>query len=190
RPPPPPATPATPSAGAPSVPAPATPSAAPRPGTTPPRTPATTAPAGPAAGTSAPTRPSLPRSRTEQGPLWSDGSVRAGGDAARSEITLKLDEPVTALTITVRVRRTPGFSDQGAVHDVATARIDTQVIQEPDVVTFRFTLAAGATLGRGTHVFAAKYGHEDGGRDARDDTYRATATTAGGEQLTVSGDFS
>ncbi|MEV6599756.1 hypothetical protein AB0M36_23280 [Actinoplanes sp. NPDC051346] len=128
--------------------------------------------------------------RVEQGSLWSDGSVRTSGDAAAdSEITLKLGEPVTALTVTVRVRRTPGFSDRGAVHDVTTARVDSQIIQETDALTYRFTLAPGATLGKGTHVFTARYGHEAGGRNAGDDAYRATATTADGEKLTVYGDF-
>ncbi|OJF13242.1 hypothetical protein [Couchioplanes caeruleus] len=166
-----------------------TPSAAPTIASPAPR-PSTAAPRPSSAATTKPPASTPPgHTQVEQGPLWSDGSVRAGGDnAARSEITLKLGEPVTALTITVRVKRTRGFSDQGAVHDVTTARIDSQVIQEPDVLTYRFTLAAGATLGTGTHVFAAKYGH-GGGRSAGDDTYRATATTADGEKLTVHGDF-
>jgi hypothetical protein len=37
-------------------------------------------------------------------------------------------------------------------------------------------------------VFAGQYDHERGGRDAQNDSYAMTAA-AGGEQLSVAGDF-
>ncbi|MEV4641746.1 hypothetical protein AB0J80_30820 [Actinoplanes sp. NPDC049548] len=129
-------------------------------------------------------------SRAEPGALWADGSVVTDGDrAARSEITLKLDEPATALEVTVRVRQTAGLTDQGAVHDVTGTRIDSTIVHQPDFLVYRFTLAAGEKLAEGTHVFAARYLQAKGGRDAGDDTYEVVATTVGGRRLTVSGDF-
>ncbi|BCJ56142.1 hypothetical protein Asp14428_76170 [Actinoplanes sp. NBRC 14428] len=145
--------------------------------------------------TTEPARPSVPPAptgaqTTATGGLRCDGSVVPdGNDAARSEITVKLTEPVTDLEITVRVQLTPGLTDQGAVHDVTGPRIDSQILHEPAALTYRFTLAAGETLPKGTHVFAAKYRYTGGARDAGDDSYRAVATTATGRKLTVSGDF-
>jgi len=172
----------------------------------PPAGPRTTAsPAVPTAATSRPgakasAGPSSPAAGRNAGPpparespegrqlLWADGSVNTAG---RSDITVKVRRPVRALEVTVRVALTPGLTDLGAAHDVASARIGTTVIHERDALFYRFRLAGGGTLGAGTYVFTAKYAHDDeGGRDAGADTYRVIATTAGEPtELTFSGDF-
>jgi hypothetical protein len=130
--------------------------------------------------------------RVEQGPLWSDGSIDPDSTdtLGLSDITLKVRAPITALDVTVRVALTPGLADQGAIHDVRDARIDSTVVHAPDALIYHFVLAEGATLTTGTYVFTAKYAHRKGGRDAGGDTYRARATTTAGGDLDVYGNFS
>ncbi|RSM74122.1 hypothetical protein DMB66_01435 [Actinoplanes sp. ATCC 53533] len=174
---------------------PVAPPAATRTAPTPART--TAAPTPPAARSVAPAPRTSPAQAAPesagkgQRALWSDGSIDpdSGDTAGRSDITVKVREPVRALELTVRVALTPGLTDQGAVHDVTGARIDTTVVRERDALVYRFELAGG-TLAEGTYVFAAKYAYEDGGRDAGDDTYRVRATTADrGAELELRGDF-
>jgi hypothetical protein len=160
--------------------------------------PVATAAAPPTAGTptskaptsKAPTSKAPPKTTTEQGPLWSDGSIdpASTGTLGLSDIILKLRAPITALDVTVRVALTPGLADQGAVHDVRTAQIDSTVLHQPGALVYHFKLHPGDTLAPGTYVFTAKYAHREGGRDAGADSYRAQATS-GGAELDVHGDF-
>jgi len=158
-------------------------------------TPAPTTPAAPTVTPSPKASPAQTQKKDDAGKgqqaLWSDGSIDpdSGTTAGRSDITVKVREPVSALALTVRVALTPGLTDQGAVHDVTGARIDTTVVRERDALVYRFELAGG-TLAEGTYVFAAKYSYDDGGRDAGDDTYRVHATTADrAAELELRGDF-
>ncbi|MFI7541993.1 hypothetical protein [Actinoplanes sp. NPDC049599] len=136
-------------------------------------------------------KPKTPPAAPE--PLWADGSINPNTDntEGRSDITLKVREPLRALRLTVRVAPTAGLTDQGGTHDAATAKINTSVVREQQTLVFHFDLADGATLDAGTYVFTARYGYDnDGGRDAGDDTYAVTATTvAAGVALDLDGGF-
>jgi hypothetical protein len=126
-------------------------------------------------------------------PLRADGSINPNSDdtEGRSDITLKVREPLRALRVTVRVAPTAGLTDRGGTHDVADAKVNTSVVREQDTLVYHFDLAEGATLGPGTYVFTARYTYDnEGGRDAGDDTYAVTATTVGrAVPLAVDGDF-
>ncbi|MGX6600848.1 hypothetical protein ACWKSP_01730 [Micromonosporaceae bacterium Da 78-11] len=150
--------------------------------------PSTSRPAGSAPPSTVPGRPG--DTRVEQGPVWSDGSVDpASTDTLGiSRITVKAREPITALQVTVRIALTSGVLDQGATVEAAGARFDSTVVQESGALVYRFVSAPGTTLKAGTYVFFAKYAHQDGGRDAGDDTYQATAR-AGAQELDVYGNF-
>jgi len=172
----------------------------PSPTTPSPTTAASAPPASPPAARSAPPKTSPAQATSKVAPtgagkgqqaLWADGSISPESDetTGRSDITVKVREPVSALELTVRVALTPGLTDQGAIHDAAGARIDTTVVREQDALVYRFKLAGG-TLAEGTYVFSARYVHDDGGRDAGGDTYRLRATTADpGAELELRGDF-
>jgi hypothetical protein len=129
--------------------------------------------------------------RVEQGPLWSDGSIDPdGGDTQGSGvITLKTAERLTALTVTVRVARTPGLISRGGTKSVPGASVTSTVTEQSDALLYTFTLSSADEIAPGTYTFTAKYGHPAGGRDAGGDTYEAVATTAGGQQLDVYGNF-
>jgi hypothetical protein len=148
-------------------------------------------PSSPAASRDA-SRPPAKEASADRQPLWADGSINPNSDdtEGRSDITVKVREPVRALEVTVRVAMTAGLTDQGSTHDATGAPIGTTVVHERDALVYHFRLAGGATLGAGTYVFTAKYAYDnEGGRDAGADTYRVTATTDESTELKLSGDF-
>jgi hypothetical protein len=147
-------------------------------------TPATGAPETPGKGAPGNTR-------TEQGPLWSDGSIDPGsGDTqGASVITLRTTETLTALKVTVRVAGTPGLTARGGTKSVPGASVTTGVTNQGGALLYTFTLAPADEVAPGTYTFTAKYTHDAGGRDAGGDTYEAVATTAGGRSLDVYGNF-
>ncbi|MFF4491917.1 hypothetical protein ACFY0F_36590 [Streptomyces sp. NPDC001544] len=127
---------------------------------------------------------------TQDGPLWSDGSVDPHSNDfwAQSDITLKTSKPLTALTVRLKVAQTGGVSDTGAWRSLPEADF-TQTVQEKDgFLVYTWVLKEGRTVPAGQWVFAGQYNHERGGRDAKDDIYTATGA-AGDAQYTVQGDF-
>ncbi len=154
------------------------------PATAPATTPATGSPAGPVKGAPGNTR-------VEQGPLWSDGSIDpdSGDTQGASVITLKTSEKLTALTVTVRVAKTPGLTSRGGTKSVPGASVTTGVTDQPGALLYTFRLAPADEVAPGTYTFTAKYTYAAGGRDAGGDTYEAVATSAGGQSLDVYGNF-
>ncbi|MFF3331366.1 hypothetical protein ACFYWX_17640 [Streptomyces sp. NPDC002888] len=137
---------------------------------------------------SAPALP--PADGSEDGPLWSDGSVDPHSNDfwAQSNITLKTSEQLTALTVRLKVAQTGGVSTAGAWRSLPEDDF-TQTIGEKDgFLVYTWVLKAGRTVPKGEWVFAGQYDHDRGGRDAADDSYGITGT-AGGEQHAVGGDF-
>ncbi|MFD4244555.1 hypothetical protein ACFWP3_23615 [Streptomyces sp. NPDC058525] len=153
--------------------------------------PSPTAPSGPSAsastgavGTPTPSR------RTEDGPLWSDGSVdpHSISSWSQSNVTLKTREPLTALTVELRIGLTPGVKDTGHWQTRPADDFTVTVRQEGGFLVYRWVLRPGRTIPSGEQVFAGQYNHADGGRDARADVFRAEAAMASGK-ASVWGDF-
>ncbi|WP_431682207.1 hypothetical protein [Kitasatospora sp. KL5] len=136
-------------------------------------------PAPPAAG-----------SRTEDGPLWADGSVDPHSlpSWTQSNVTLKTRQPLTALTVELRIALTAGVKDTGHWQTRPADDFTVTVREESGFLVYRWTLGPGRSLPAGEHVFAGQFNHADGGRDAKDDAYRADATAPGGPAA-VWGDF-
>lgn len=135
--------------------------------------------------------PPLPgQSRTTDGPLWADGSVAPDDNVhwAQSNVTLKTQEPLTALTVELFVARTDRLRTTGRWETRPEADFDLSVHERDSMLVYRWTLRPGRTVPAGTHVFAGQYDHASGGRDAGADVYRATATAASGT-YEVHGDF-
>lgn len=128
--------------------------------------------------------------RVEDGPLWSDGSVDPHSNAfwAQSNVTLKTAEPLTALTVRLRIARTPGVTSTGAWRSLPEDDFALSVDVRDGFLEYTWTLEEGRTVPAGTWVFAGQYDHARGGRDAGDDSYAATAATGTGN-LSVAGDF-
>ncbi|MGW7553400.1 hypothetical protein [Streptomyces rimosus] len=141
-------------------------------------------PAGP--GERLPASPPAPPGggtpRTEDGPLWSDGSVDPHSNAywAQSNVTVQAKRPLTAFTLELRIARTGGVNDTGHWSTLPAADFTVSVGERDGALVYRWALKAGRTVPAGRHVFAGQYNHAEGGRDAKDDVYTATAEGPGG----------
>jgi hypothetical protein len=131
-----------------------------------------------------------PASAVEDGPLWSDGSVDPHSNDfwAQSNVTLKTREPLTALTVELRVAQTGGVTSTGAWRSLPEGDFTFAVRERDGFLVYRWTLKEGRTVPAGEWMFAGQYDHDRGGRDARGDRYAATASAASG-QLAVRGGF-
>lgn len=129
-------------------------------------------------------------SDTEDGPLWSDGSVDPHSNDfwAQSNLTLKTGEQLTALTVELRVALTDGVNNAGAWRSLPENDFTLTVGEDDGFLVYRWVLKEGRTVPEGQFVFAGQYDHARGGRDAKDDRYTMTAT-ADGKKYTVGGDF-
>ncbi|WP_427923260.1 hypothetical protein [Streptomyces sp. cg40] len=144
-----------------------------------------------ASATASPSAPVLPpASGTQDGPLWSDGSIDPGSNDfwAQSDITLKATKQLTSLTVQLKVKLTGGVSSAGAWRSLPEQDFTQTVAEQDGFLVYTWVLKEGRTVAVGDWVFAGQYNHDRGGRDAKDDSYSA-AGTAAGQQLSVKGDF-
>ncbi|MGW7434628.1 hypothetical protein [Streptomyces sp. NPDC054849] len=189
-----PATPAAPSAppapSAPSVPGTpdSTPSAPTTGGPTAPDRSSSTSPSPAASGGAGPARPGS--AHIQDGPLSSAGSLNAGSNAywAQSDITLKTTEPLTALTLELRITQTGGVQSTGNWRTLPADDFTVTVQHEGGAVVYRWILKPGRKVPAGQHVFAGQYNHAAGDRNVEDDGYRIDATGPRGA-LSVRGGF-
>ena len=141
--------------------------------------------------TASPSAPVLPpASGTQDGPLWSDGSIDPGSNDfwAQSDVTLKTTKQLTSLTVQLKVMLTGGVTSAGAWRSLPEQDFTQTVTEQDGFLVYTWVLKEGRTVAVGDWVFAGQYNHERGGRDAKDDSYSA-AGTAGGQQLAVKGAF-
>ncbi|WP_395572661.1 hypothetical protein [Streptomyces sp. BK79] len=131
-----------------------------------------------------------PASAVADGPLWSDGSVDPHSNDfwAQSNVTLRTREPLTALTVELRVAQTGGVTSTGAWRSLPEGDFTSTVRERDGFLVYRWTLKEGRTVPAGEWMFAGQYDHDRGGRDAQGDRYAATASAASG-QAAVRGDF-
>ncbi|MGY1501790.1 hypothetical protein ACW4TU_35270 [Streptomyces sp. QTS52] len=127
---------------------------------------------------------------TEDGPLWSDGSIDPHSNDfwAQSNVTIKTSKQLTALTVELKVADTGGVTSTGAWRAAPEDDFDLTVAERDGFLVYTWVLKEGRTVQPGEWVFAGQYDHTRGGRDAKDDTYGVTAEAAG-KQLAVKGDF-
>ncbi|MFE2068793.1 hypothetical protein ACFXDH_41560 [Streptomyces sp. NPDC059467] len=153
-----------------------------------------TSPKASSAPSSSPTAsatPTAPVAKGEQdGPLWSDGSVDPHSNDfwAQSDVTLKVAQQLTALTVQLKVAQTGGVSNSGAWRSLPETDFTQTVAEQDGFLVYTWTLKPDAKVAVGQWVFAGQYNHERGGRDAKDDSYTITGS-ADGKQYAVTGGF-
>lgn len=179
-----------------------TPPAPPSDGATAPAVPSPTAapstgkPAPTTVGPAPATTPADPRptpsasSRVQSGPLRSDGSVDPHSTVywAQSNLVLGTAQPLTALTVEVRIALTGGVRDAGHWQTRPSDDFTVTVRETGGALVYRWVLKPGRTTPAGQHAFAVQYHHAVGVRRAADDGYRVDAQAPGGP-ATVWGGF-
>ncbi|MFI7387683.1 hypothetical protein [Streptomyces sp. NPDC049813] len=157
----------------------------------PPSARATPGPAPSAAPSADTTRRTPAAPPVADGPLWSAGAVDPGSNAywAQSDVTVKAERQLSALTVEVRVAQTGGVSDTGNWRSLPAEDFTVSVTERDGFLVYRWVLKAGRTVPVGEYVFAGQYDHAQGRRDAGGDTYAVTGRTTEGERAAVGGDF-
>ncbi|MFI6652494.1 hypothetical protein ACIBI8_33435 [Streptomyces sp. NPDC050529] len=128
--------------------------------------------------------------RTQDGPLWTDGAVDPHSNAywAQSNVTLRTAEPLSALTVELRIALTGGVNSTGSWRSLPEKDFTVSATEDGGYLVYRWALKAGRTVPAGTHTFAGQYNHAEGDRDAAGDYLTAHAVRASGERASV-GDY-
>ncbi|MCJ1676659.1 hypothetical protein MTF65_04720 [Streptomyces sp. APSN-46.1] len=183
-----PAAPSTPSAPSASGTPHSTPSAPTTGGPTAPDRSSSASPGPAASGGAGAARPGS--AHVQDGPLSSAGSLGANSNTfwAQSDITLKTTQPLTALTVELRITQTGGVQSTGSWRTLPADDFTVTVQHEGGAVVYRWILKPGRTVPAGQHVFAGQYNHAAGDRDVKHDGYRVDANGPRGA-LSVWGGF-
>lgn len=103
---------------------------------------------------------------------------------SEEDVSVTLDEPVTALRLTVNVARTALVASTGYWTTYNKAIFDVTVTAQANVVTYVFTLKSGQTLQAGSATFAVQFNHGPS-HNAAADTY--TLSVTGGQHAPIQG---
>lgn len=158
----------------------ATPPAGPPPS---PSTSTTTPPAGPGAGGTPQSDPPA-----SSGTLSARGSLNDSSNAywTQSDVALTNSQPLTALTVELRVARTEGVSSTGSWTSVSGQTTASVTVEGAELV-YRWTLNSGQTLVPGTHTFSGQFNHAEGDRDVGGDGYTAASEGPDGASSVTGG---
>ncbi|WP_118082367.1 hypothetical protein [Streptomyces sp. CC0208] len=160
----------------PTRPTPAVPPPVTTPGSSRPTPPATTAP--PTAG------------ENQDGPLWSAGSLDEKSTVywTQSDLVLKTTQPLTSLTVEIRIMQTGGAKSTGTWQTLPSGDFTVTVQETGGALVYRWVLKPGLTVPAGTHEFAVQFNNGPGVRSAAGDGYRVDAQGPGGS-ASVRGGF-
>lgn len=135
--------------------------------------------------------PALGTLRPEDGPLWTGGVVDPHSNAywAQSNVTLRTTEPLSSLTVELRIALTGGVNSTGSWHSLPEPDFTVSATEDGGYLVYRWTLRAGRTVPAGTHTFAGQYNHAQGERDATGDYVTAHAVRVTGRPAAVGDRF-
>lgn len=139
-------------------------------------------------GSSHPTPPAT-GSRFQNGPLWSQGSMDADSTIywAQNNLTLKTTEPLTSLTVELRIAQTGGVRMTGNWRTLPSEDFTVTVQESGGALLYRWVLKPGRTVPAGQHVFAGQYNHATGVRKVKRDSYHVHAQSSGGSSAVWGG---
>ncbi|WP_405358814.1 hypothetical protein OG535_05355 [Kitasatospora sp. NBC_00085] len=168
--------------------APAAPSPTVTPSPTPSAAPGSVAPVpapAPAPATSTPTGPRptpSASSHPQDGSLRSEGSVDSHSTVywAQHNLVLKTAQPLTSLTVELRIAQTGDVRDTGNWRTLPSDDFTVTAQESGGVLVYRWVLKPGRTVPAGQHEFAGQFNHATGTRSAANDGYRVDAQSSSG----------
>lgn len=101
--------------------------------------------------------------------------ANSNGFWAQSNVTLTSTEPLSALTVELRIAQTGAVQSTGNWRTLPAEDFTVTVQNEGGAVVYRWILKPGRTVPAGQHVFAGQYNHATGAREAGHDGYRVDA---------------
>ncbi len=118
----------------------------------------------------------------QNGPLWSAGSVDSHSNVywEQNNVTLKTAQPLTSLTVELRIALTGGVQSTGDWRTLPSEDFNVSVQQTGGSLVYRWVLKPGLTVPAGQHEFAAQFNHATSARSAAGDGYRIDAQGPGG----------
>ncbi|NUT97888.1 MAG: hypothetical protein HOY78_38320, partial [Saccharothrix sp.] len=133
--------------------------------------------------TTPPTPAAPPPTGTDvtDGPLTATGAIDPHSHEfwTQDSLTLTTTQPLTALTVELRVKQTGGVETTGQWQTGPADDFTVTVHESDGTVVHRWTLKPGRTVPAAQHAFAAQYNHATG-RTSTADTYTVQATAADG----------
>jgi hypothetical protein len=136
------------------------------------------------------TSPSPAAGESQNGALWSAGSVdpRSTVYWTQNNLVLKTTQPLTSLTIEMRIVQTGGVKNTGTWQTLPGADFIVTAQEAGGTLVYRWVLKPGLTVPAGSYEFAAQFNNGTGVRSAAGDGYRVDAQGSGGS-ASVRGGF-
>lgn len=104
-------------------------------------------------------------------------------------MTLRTTQPLSSLTVELRVALTGGVRTTGSWRSLPVEDFTASAQEEGGFLVYRWTLKPGRTVPAGTHMFAGQYNHAEGERDAGGDYFTAHAARTTGRAVSVGDGF-
>ncbi|MGP4022810.1 hypothetical protein [Actinomadura sp. 3N407] len=162
---------------------------------TPPTTAGGTVPSGSPSPSPSPTAPTSPRHPSVNKPqgkaaISSRGALDPDSNDhwAQNNLTLRVQRPLRALTVTIRVVRTERVQATGSWLTLPSSNFKASTETTRDAVVYRWTLLPKRTVGPGSYVLAAQYNRTTA-HNSRKDAYTVRATERDGPAVTAEGHF-
>ncbi|MFE4969383.1 hypothetical protein [Streptomyces sp. NPDC056660] len=136
------------------------------------------------------TSPSPAAGESQNGPLWSAGSVDPQSTVywTQNNLALKTTQALTSLTIEMRIVQTGGVKNTGTWQTLPSGDFTVTVQEAGGTLVYRWVLKPGLTVPAGSHEFAAQFNNGAVGRSASGDGYRVDGQGSGGS-ASVRGGF-
>jgi hypothetical protein len=106
----------------------------------------------------------------------------------QSNLALKSTQPLTSLTIEIRIVQTGGVKNTGTWQTLPSGDFTVTVQEAGGVLVYRWVLKPGLTVPVGGHEFAAQFNNGAGVHRAAGDGYRVDARGSSGS-ASVRGGF-
>jgi cytoskeletal protein RodZ len=131
-----------------------------------------------------------PVTPTSDGPISARADVNAHSTVywSQNDLTVEVGQPLTALTVEMRVAQTGGVQTTGDWQTAPSGDFTISVAPSDGYLVYRWTLKPGRTIPAAQQLFGAPFNHATGKRDAGKDTFRVEAVAAG-RTFVVGGGF-